>query len=239
MAADRSGDEPRLGDAVLVHGLWGNPGDWRWVRRILEDSNVQVHVPDLPTHRSSTATLADDADEVRQAIRSCSPPVVVVGWSYGGRVISIAADGETSVVQLVYVADIPKPPSSQGEDDNWLDDDPHILTGPDGMCVLDNEWWLNEEAGATFPREVQQHCREHPRRPATRTTLTDPQTTAAWQTIATTVLAGRSDPLLTDAERRWATDHLDDVRLLDTDHFIIFRQPEVVATAVLEAMNDR
>lgn len=203
----------------------------------LEDTNVRVSVPDLPTHRSATATLADDAEEVRRAIRSCSPPVVVVGWSYGGKVISMAALGEPSVVRLVYVADIPAPPSSEGEDDTWVDEDPHILAVDDGMFVLNNDWWVNEEAGTTFSAEVQQHCRKHPRRPAARTTLTDPQTTAAWQGIATTVLAGQSDNLLNDTERQWATEHIDEVQILDTDHFIIFHHSEVVANAVLDAVN--
>jgi pimeloyl-ACP methyl ester carboxylesterase len=58
---------------VLVHGLWGNPDDWRQVKRLLQDAGVHVRTPDLPSHRSPTAGLADDAAEVRDAIRSCAP----------------------------------------------------------------------------------------------------------------------------------------------------------------------
>ena len=80
--ADSSKGKSQVGSAVLVHGLWDNPEDWRWVSRLLEAANVQVRAPDLPTHRSPSATLADDAEEVRRAIKLCSAPVVV-GWSYG------------------------------------------------------------------------------------------------------------------------------------------------------------
>src|SRR5436309_985432 len=79
------------GSAVLVHGMWSNPDDWIWVCQRLLDAGVHVVVPDLPSHRSPTAGLAEDADEVRRAIRSCPASVVVAGWSYGGAVISMAA----------------------------------------------------------------------------------------------------------------------------------------------------
>lgn len=79
---------------MLVHGLWGCPVDWRRVRGLLEDADVQVITADLPSHRTPTAGLAEDAAEVRDAIRACAPPVAAVGWSYGGSVISLAAAGE-------------------------------------------------------------------------------------------------------------------------------------------------
>jgi pimeloyl-ACP methyl ester carboxylesterase len=100
---------PFIGAAVLVHGLWGNPHDWRWVRGLLEDANVQVITPDLPSHRTPTAGLAEDADEVRHAIRASDPPVAAVGWSYGGSVISLATAGEESVSRLIYISDIHDP----------------------------------------------------------------------------------------------------------------------------------
>jgi pimeloyl-ACP methyl ester carboxylesterase len=87
----------------------GNPHDWRWVRGLLEDANVQVITPDLPSHRTLTAGLAEDADEVRHAIRASDPPGAAVGWSYGGSVISLAAAGEESVSRLIYISDIPRP----------------------------------------------------------------------------------------------------------------------------------
>jgi hypothetical protein len=40
------------------------------------------------------------------------------------------------------------------------------------------------------------------------------------------LLIGERDNLLSEADRKWAKD-LDDVRVIDTDHFIIFRHPEV------------
>ena len=61
------------------------------------------------------------------------------------------------------------------------------------------------------------------------------QPEAAWETTPTTVLIGERDTF-SEADRRWADEHLDDVRVIDTDHFIIFRYPEVVAQLVLEGL---
>jgi len=60
---------------VLVYGLWGGPVDWRGVRGLLEDADVQVITPDLPSQSTPTAGFAEDADEVRDAIRACAPPL--------------------------------------------------------------------------------------------------------------------------------------------------------------------
>jgi pimeloyl-ACP methyl ester carboxylesterase len=144
---------PFIGGAVLVHGLWGDPVDWRWVRGLIEDAEVQVITPNLPSHNTLTAGLAEDAAEVREAIRACAPPVAVVGWSYGGSVISLAAAGEGSVARLIYISDIPRPAGFPGEDLGWIDADPHISVHPDGRFVLDNDLLLKDVAG-TFPQEV-------------------------------------------------------------------------------------
>ena len=109
---------------MLVHGLWGKPEDWGWVRRLLEDADVHVITPDLPSHRTLTAGLAEDANEVRDAVRGCVPPVTAVGWSYGGSVNSLAADGEGPVSRLIYISDIPRPANFPGEDLGWIDADP-------------------------------------------------------------------------------------------------------------------
>jgi pimeloyl-ACP methyl ester carboxylesterase len=227
------------GSAVLVHGSWGNPEDWRWVRQHLESDGVHVQAPDLPSHRSADAGLEEDAEEVRQAISSCPAPVVVVGWSYGGDVISVAATGGTSVTRLLYIAAIPSLPDGAPADLSWMEDDPHILVG-DGTHVLDDEWWLNEEAGTTFTEEVLQHLRQHRRRPMSLRTESPSKVTTAppWETIPTTVLLGIDDDLVPAEERERAKQCTDDVRLLETDHFIIVRQPELVSKVIIDALQE-
>jgi pimeloyl-ACP methyl ester carboxylesterase len=161
--------------------------------------------------------------------------VAAVGWSYGGSVISLAAAGERSVSRLIYIADIPRPAGFPGEDLNWIDADPHVLVHPDGRFVLDNDLWLKDGDAKTFPAEFRRHLRDHPRRLVTRAALVA-QPEAAWEATATTVLIGERDNMLSEADRRWAGEHLNDVRVIDTDHFIIFRHPELVVQLVLEVL---
>jgi pimeloyl-ACP methyl ester carboxylesterase len=224
------------GSAVLVHGMWSSPADWRWVERLLHEADVEVSVPDLPSHGPELGSPADDAAEVRRAIRACSGPVVVVGWSYGGKIISMAAEGEAAVARLVYVADIPEEVDGTATlDTSWVDEGELIVTGPGPSFVLDDERWLEAEAWR-FSGEVLEHLRRNPRRPVSRAAAADPQTAAAWRTIPTTVLVGRHDDLLPADRRTWAAEHLEDVRDLDADHFIPFAQPKVVVDVVVAAL---
>jgi pimeloyl-ACP methyl ester carboxylesterase len=226
------------GTAVLVHGMWSSPADWRWVAERLRDNDVQVVVPDLPSHRTGSAGLTADAAEVRRIIASARPPVVAVGWSYGCDVIHEAAAGEPSVTHLVYIAGIPNPdPGVFSPAGSEPEEDPHILVFDDGTFVLDNEWWLNEEAGTTMPSHVLAHLREHLRRPASSATWSDPSTAAAWDSIPVTFIIGRFDDLVPSDRVTWAERHFE-VRILDCDHFIIFREPGFVADVVIEKLDD-
>lgn len=62
-----------------------------------------------------------------------------------------------------------------------------------------------------------------------------PQPEAAGESIPTTVVLGRNDQLISEADQQWAQAHLDDVRLLDTDHFVILRRPEAISRVIVEA----
>jgi pimeloyl-ACP methyl ester carboxylesterase len=226
------------GTAVLIHGMWSSPADWRWVTEHLRDNDVEVMVPDLPSHRTASAGLTADAAEVRRTIASARPPVVAVGWSYGCEVIHEAAAGEPSVAHLVYIAGIPNPdPDGFPPAGSEAEEDPHILVFDDGTFVLDNDWWLNEEAGRTMPSHVLAHLREHPRRPASSATWSDPSTAAAWDSIPVTFIIGRFDDLVPSDRVAWAERHFE-VRILDNDHFILFREPGFVADVVIEKLDD-
>ncbi|MGY1608580.1 MULTISPECIES: alpha/beta fold hydrolase [unclassified Geodermatophilus] len=92
---------------LLVHGAWG--GGWVWddVARHLRDLGHRVTVVDqLPSAGTDPRTLGDlraDADRVRQALDGIDEPVVLVGHSYGGMVITELAD-DPRVRHSVYVA---------------------------------------------------------------------------------------------------------------------------------------
>src|SRR4051794_29986345 len=84
---------------VLVHGIAHDGWCWSPIEDRLVASGHSVSAVDLPL-----TSLEDDAAEVRRVLDAASGPVVLVGHSYGGLVISMAADGRTDVTHLVYVA---------------------------------------------------------------------------------------------------------------------------------------
>jgi pimeloyl-ACP methyl ester carboxylesterase len=83
---------------VLVHGAFVDGSGWKAVYDLLSEQGYEVLVS-----QHSTATLEGDAAIVRSLIDSARFPVVLVGHSYGGMVITLAGD-HPKVDRLVYVA---------------------------------------------------------------------------------------------------------------------------------------
>jgi pimeloyl-ACP methyl ester carboxylesterase len=83
---------------VLVHGFWGGAAHWAKVIPILVRKGYDVHAVDNPL-----TSLADDAERTRKMIAAQKGPVLLVGHSYGGAVITEAGSHD-NVVGLVYIA---------------------------------------------------------------------------------------------------------------------------------------
>jgi pimeloyl-ACP methyl ester carboxylesterase len=83
---------------VLVHGAWADGSGWSKVTRRLQDDGYQVRVPPNPLRN-----LGNDSATIRNFLSTLSGPIVLVGHSYGGAVITNAATGNPNVKALVYV----------------------------------------------------------------------------------------------------------------------------------------
>ena len=84
---------------VLVHGGFADASFWAPVIRELQASDVPVLAPANPLRG-----LAHDAEYVASVVRGIDGPVLLVGHSYGGAVITVAGAAADNVVGLVYVA---------------------------------------------------------------------------------------------------------------------------------------
>jgi pimeloyl-ACP methyl ester carboxylesterase len=84
---------------VLVHGAFADGSSWARVIPILENNGYTVIAVQNPL-----TSLADDVVTTRRVITAQEGPVVVVGHSYGGAVITAAAAGSPNVKALVYIA---------------------------------------------------------------------------------------------------------------------------------------
>ncbi|WP_375778153.1 alpha/beta hydrolase [Bradyrhizobium sp. ma5] len=84
---------------VLVHGFWGGAAHWsKVIVALARKGHTGLQAVEMPL-----TSLADDADRLRKMVKQQSGPVLLVGHSYGGAVITEAGD-LPNVAGLVYIA---------------------------------------------------------------------------------------------------------------------------------------
>ena len=84
---------------VLVHGFWGGAAHWAKVIPLLREQGFDnIHAVENPL-----TSLADDAERTRKMVKQIDGPVVLVGHSYGGKVITEMGD-LPNVGALVFIA---------------------------------------------------------------------------------------------------------------------------------------
>jgi pimeloyl-ACP methyl ester carboxylesterase len=84
---------------VLVHGFWGGAAHWAKVILALK----KLGYDDVRAVENPLTSLADDAERTRKMVAQVQGPVVLVGHSYGGAVISEMGN-QPNVNALVYIA---------------------------------------------------------------------------------------------------------------------------------------
>ncbi|MYW03546.1 alpha/beta hydrolase [Streptomyces sp. SID3343] len=139
-----SDNAPR-GHVVLVHGGFVDGSGWQGVHEALKDDGYQVAVVQNPT-----ISLEGDVAATRAVIDAQPGPVILVGHSYGGVVVTEAGNHE-KVAALVYIAAFAP---DKGESVNTLIADPPpgasvppILPPVDGYLLLDRDKFAAAFAG--------------------------------------------------------------------------------------------
>jgi pimeloyl-ACP methyl ester carboxylesterase len=122
---------------VLVHGGFVDGSGWQGVHNILKKDGYSVSIVQNPT-----ITLGDDVAVTKRVIAAQAGPVVLVGHSYGGAVITEAGN-DPKVAALVYITAFAP---DRGESVSTLIKDPPpnaavppILPPRDGFLLLDSE----------------------------------------------------------------------------------------------------
>src|SRR5881398_3816525 len=83
---------------VLVHGAWADGSSWSGVIQRLQEQGYTVYAPPNPLRG-----LTSDSAYIASFLQTISGPIILVGHSYGGAVITNAATGNPNVKALVYI----------------------------------------------------------------------------------------------------------------------------------------
>ena len=139
-------------NVVLVHGGFVDGSGWEAVYQLLRKEGLTVSVVQNPT-----ISLADDAKATRRVVAAQNGPVLLVGHSYGGAVITEAGT-DPKVVGLVYIAAFAP---DKGESVGTLIKDPPpgapvppILPPQDGYLLLDKAKFAASFAGDVAPERA-------------------------------------------------------------------------------------
>lgn len=96
LTAAATGPKPTI---VLVHGAWADASSWTPVIERLQKAGYTVDAPPNPLQG-----LTYDSEYMANYLKQIKGPVILVGHSYGGAVITDAATGDSEVKALVYIA---------------------------------------------------------------------------------------------------------------------------------------
>ena len=219
---------------VLVHGTYVDGSSWNKVIPILQNAGHKVIAVQLPLH-----SLADDIATVKRAIDLVGAPVLLVGHSYGGFVITNAAYNNPNVKGLVYLAALaPKEGQSLG---NFID----FTKFPKGFLVFDNggyvyinpKMFAQALAQDTDPAQAKVLAAEQ--KPFSKSILAEKSGPPAWKQLPSWYQVSENDHALPpDAERMFAKQINATTISLPSSHASPLSHPNEVARLILGAANN-
>ena len=226
---------------VFVHGAFADSSSWTGVLERLQANNVQVVAAANPLRGISI-----DSAYVASVFNQIQGPVLAVGHSYGGAVISNAATGARNIVGLVFVAAFaPDEGERLGEVTGTSKDSilnsalvPHQYPTGNGTAT---EFSIDpakaRDAFAADLSDKQAAIIGTIQRPVSELAFSEPSGVPAWKTlpswavVATSDRAAGTDVVRAHAERAGAT-----ITEVDGSHVIMISKPEVVAEVIQSAI---
>jgi pimeloyl-ACP methyl ester carboxylesterase len=229
---------------VLVNGAWANNAAWSGVVERLQTEGYTVDAPPNPLQ-----SLLGDAATIADLLKTIEGPIVLVGHSYGGAVITNAATGNPNVKALVYVdafapaegenvlgLDSTKPGSALGAGPaKVFNPVPLGNTGDEELYVKPSVF---EQAFANGLPPRQGAVLAATQSPVTYSAVTTPSGTPAWKTIPSWYVLGTIDKAIPPAIQLFMAQrihaHITRVR---AGHLSMVAAPGVVAKVITDAAN--
>lgn len=217
---------------ILVHGAFADGSGWGDVIPLLEDDGYEVIAVQNPL-----TSYADDVATTRRVIDAQTEPVVLVGHSYGGAVITGAAVGATNVKALVYVAAFA--PDTGDNLQALLEKYPSkigtaLVPDAAGFLYIDRSKF-KEVFAADVPDRVRS-VMNAAQKPVHSSTFAQKYEAAAWKDIPNWYLVATEDQAINPALQRMFAERMkattDEVK---SSHVPFASQPAVVARIIARA----
>ena len=240
VGADAQADRAPKPTIVLVHGAWADASSWQRVIEQLQDDGYVVRAIPNPLR-----SLPGDAASVRAFLETVSGPVVVVGHSYGGAVVTNAATGVPNVKALVYVNAFAL---DEGETALQVAGPDSALSDPDPTKVFDfvpagpptptTDLYLKKAtvftSFATGLDDDEKAMVFATQRPGAFGGLADTSGTPAWRSIPSWYLIGTGDKIIPPDVQRSLAERADSkVTEFDEGHLGLMTDPSTT-TRVIE-----
>jgi pimeloyl-ACP methyl ester carboxylesterase len=221
-----------MANVVLVHGGFVDGSGWRAVYDLLKQDGYNATVVQNPT-----LSLQGDVAATRLVIDKQDGPVVLVGHSYGGAVITEAGT-DPNVAALVYIAAFAP---DQGESVNTLIAEPPpgapvppILPPSDGFLFLDRDKFHDSFAG-DVPAEEAAFMADS-QVPWGAEALGGMITEPAWQTKPSWYLVTTEDKMIPPPAQQFMSERAGATTAeIAASHSVYVSQPAAVATVIKQA----
>lgn len=225
---------------VLVHGAFADSTSWNGVVPLLQARGLRVISVANPLR-----SLRGDSEYLGRLLGSVPGPVVLVGHSYGGAVITNAATGHENVKALVYVAAfVPDagesalalagkfPGSTLGEALA-----PPVTLADGGKDLYIQQARFHRQFAADMPERAAK-LMAATQRPIAEAALTQVSGTPAWKALPSWSIYGTADKNIPPAAMRFMSERAGArkvVEVSDASHVVMVSHPDKVAALIVEA----
>jgi pimeloyl-ACP methyl ester carboxylesterase len=234
-----SGAKPTV---VLIHGAFADASGWGGVLSRLQERGYPVLAPPNPLRG-----VASDSAYIASILATVPGPIILVGHSYGGEVITNAALGNPEVKALVYIAAFAP---EQGETSGQLSTMfPGSQLTPANLVfrpfpISATETGIDAYINPTVFRAV--FCADLPRttaavmaasqRPGALSTLGEPSGAPAWKTIPSWYLVAGQDQAIPPASERFMAKRMGAHTIeITSSHVAMISHPGTVTDLILDA----
>jgi pimeloyl-ACP methyl ester carboxylesterase len=238
-ARGNDGSKPTI---VLVHGGWDNSPGWNDVVAKLERRGFDVIAPANPLR-----DLASDSAYLASVLDTIEGPIVLVGHSYGGAVISNAAVGNENVKALVYIAGfapdegeslfqlVTKNPGSEIGPATLVHRPYPLANGGVGTDLYLTEQGFRTAFAEDLPRRITD-LMFATQRPFSEEAFGSPSGTPAWKAIPSWYLVAKQDRAIPPATQRFMAERAGArVTEVKASHVPQISRPDATTRIILEA----